>query len=798
MDTNSNAIQFIDIKEDGTIEMSSQAIKLLSSLKNQKIAITSINGPPQQNKTSFLNSFHESVLFNSNISTKGLWFWNSPIELENELKMLIIDTQGLHKDIISQKIFKLSILISTCFIYKTKDSIDSSSIDFLSFFTNDAHKIKIDDTHSPTHLEQLADYFPHFMWVTSVKPNKEADIYLEEILTKDMKKTFLKRNAFFVLNENDYSDVITFVKSSIQTKKIGNLCIDGNTLCRIVQNYIHILNDAQQSFSIYKSIEPILLSKGNNILENCFDNFKLNIYSVFKNKYPFNINNLFMIYNDLLDKETISFSNKVANTLTVKQTSEYLIKLYSLTRDELQHMFKLNTNSINKLLDSMYKDIKSSFEDRKIYSIDEMKPFVSTYLNDLYLFLNKFLELPDIDDINKNIIGVIISIFNDLIKDKLNLWIDNINDYYNNKLKAFTEEIERLNNEIKNMNEKLLCSNINIDKQKTDDSDLDKINNELKSNNEKLLHVMKTQENHKYNDVDKDVQNNQKNETYTQEQIQEKNTIISFLEIQIEKLKKDICNSNKEYTNKITELNNENIKLNFEVERLKGEKPSSVSLLTTQDLTLQSLFKGIQTTLLEFKESVDKLDKENETIRKKKFETSSQDTESKSYEWINEIKSFREEQTRNMYNAYEKIIKQTKNEIEELNFELTKKSFELTEQINLNKVNIEKISESHKKITEISEISSSKDKIIKAQNDNIKLLDTKINEYIKTREDLELKLNDSIVKFKMLEDEQENIFMLFDSVMTRKKDKFERDVSKLTQENQYKILKIAKQHKFIK
>ena len=300
------------------------------------------------------------------------------------------------------------------------------------------------------------------------------------------------------------------------------------------------------------------------------------------------------------------------------------------------------------------------------------------------------------------------------------------------------------------------------------------------------------------NNIDKDAQNNQKNETYTQQKIQEKNIIISSLENQIQKLTKDICDSNKEYTNKITELNNENIKLNFEIERLKGAKPSPVSLLNTQDLTLQSLFKGIQTALLEFKESVDKLDKENETVRKKKFETSSQNTESKSCEWINEIKSFREEQTRNMYIAYEKIIKQTKNEIEELNFELTKKNFELTEQINLNKVNIEKISESHKKIREISEISSSKDKIIKAQNDNIKLLDTKINEYIKTREDLELKLNDSIVKFKMLEDELENIFMLFDSVLTRKKDKFERDVSKLTQENQYKIRKIAKQHKFIK
>jgi hypothetical protein len=50
----------------------------------------------------------------------------------------------------------------------------------------------------------------------------------------------------------------------------------------------------------------------------------------------------------------------------------------------------------------------------------------------------------------------------------------------------------------------------------------------------------------------------------------------------------------------------------------------------------------------------------------------------------------------------------------------------------------------------------------------------------------------------MLEDEIENIFILFDSVMTRKKDKFEKDVTKLSQENQKKIMKLAKVHKFIK
>ena len=76
--------------------------------------------------------------------------------------------------------------------------------------------------------------------------------------------------------------------------------------------------------------------------------------------------------------------------------------------------------------------------------------------------------------------------------------------------------------------------------------------------------------------------------------------------------------------------------------------------------------------------------------------------------------------------------------------------------------------------------------------------ETKLNDYTRIREDLEIQLNNSIVKFKMLEDEIENIFILFDSVMTRKKDKFEKDVTKLSQENQKKIMKLAKVHKFIK
>ena len=800
MDTDINAIQFITIKEDGALEVSLEAIELLSSLKNQKIAIASINGPPKQSKTAFLNAFHESISFNTNAPTEGMWLWNSPIELANGVKLLVMDTQGLDKNANSQKMFKLSILISTCFIYKTTSAIDSSAMEFISYFTEDANKIKIHDTYSSTHLEQLADYFPHLVWLAPHQPDKEADIYLDENISANMKKTFLRRNCMFVSNDSDYVNVVNFVKASIKTKTIDTFNIDGETLFGIVQNYIDIINDEEQPPSIYKAMENVLLSKGKNISENSFDNFKLNINKALNNKYPTSLGNIYKTYNDLLDKETIGFCDKVTGTLTVKQSGEYLTKLYARTRDELVNIFDLNKDAVDEWLDMMYKEIKASFVNRNVNSIDEMKMFFGNYVNDLYTLLNKFTDMPGIDDVHKNIISVIVKIYSDFVRDKFITYADNITDTYSTISRANIEQIETLSLELKKLTEQLNESYNSIDKKNTQASDLNKTNMELESKYEKLLRDMKTKEKEYLNNINIEVQKYQKNEEYYQHQIKEKENTIITLENKIAKLTKDLGDNSKEYTNKITELNKENVKLNIEIERLKGEKRFSTSAsLDKQGLNLQALFKGIQSTLLEFKESVDKLDRDNENVFKRSYlETSAKDIEHKSREWINEIRSFREEQMRNMNDNYEKIIKKAKDEIEELNFEITKKNYELNEQLQLNKTNVDKINEHSKKIAEMTEISESKDKIIKAQSENISLLDTKISDYNKTREDLELKLNDSIVRFKVLEDDLENIIRLLESAFTRKKDKFEKDVTKLSPDNQDKVLKLAKQFKFIK
>ena len=223
--------------------------------------------------------------------------------------------------------------------------------------------------------------------------------------------------------------------------------------------------------------------------------------------------------------------------------------------------------------------------------------------------------------------NIAIKIYNDFIRDKFITYADNISDSYTNISKANHEQIEMLSLEIKKLNEQLNESYNNIDKKNTQATDLNKTNMELESKYEKLLRDMKTKEKEYLNNINIEVQKYQKNEEYYQHQIKEKENTIVTLETKIAKLTKDLGDNSKEYTNKITELNKENVKLNIEIERLKGEKRFSTSAsLDKQGMDLQTLFKGIQSTLLEFKESVDKLDRDNENVFKRSYlETSAKD-----------------------------------------------------------------------------------------------------------------------------------------------------------------------------
>ena len=467
---------------------------------------------------------------------------------------------------------------------------------------------------------------------------------------------------------------------------------------------------------------------------------------------------------------------------------------------ELESILENNTEHYDEWFNIEYKNIQSELGKLNLESIEKTKIFILSYTSTFKACLDKFLSIPN-SDFCQNLITVLSKIFQDFVVTKLNNIGDKINEMYEQNSKELTTNINNLNNDIKKLNEQIDNNKKLLDDKNKEKSEVNKNYLELETKLDKLTRELKTKEQEFENSLNTEKQNYQKMETYNNNQIKEKEQTISNLEAKIEKLNQDILGANKDSLIKINELNRENIKLKGEIDRMKKQegKGGSNSLYNEQSANLQTLFKNIQGTFMEFKESVDKLDKENENIFKTKYlENSTKEVEDKLKNCVSDIKTFCEKQVKTMNDNYEKEIKKVKDKYDELNFELTKKNSEVKEQTELKEVNENKLKENSKQMNELSELSKSKDKLIDTQNDTIKMYLDKINEYKKMKEDLELSLAQNIYNFKMKEDEFDSLFMVFEGIISKKKDKYEHSISKLSSDVKDSLQALVKKYKFFK
>ena len=824
-------IQLIDLKEDGTLEISEQALDFLSALSNQKISILSINGPQGQGKSLLANTFIDQIKFKCSGGTRGIWMWGTPIELDNKSKLIIIDTQGIKKDDpASLKIGILSLLLSTCFIYNTNNEIDDTTIELFSMLTDMANKIGIDSEESSgeNHLDLLGEFFPQLIWtIRDYKNEKDANIYLEEKLNSNakganIKKLFQRRQCYYIPSPTDSEeknanlekegmsvlsaefkqiciDLYNGIKKSIKVKKINNFDIDGESLFGILQNYVDSINNDENPV-ILKAMENDLLSKGKKISEKCLENFKTEFNKKLEGKMLINPEEIYQTFFELMDQETKNFSQQVTGTLTVKQAGDFLVEMYGNMRLELSTVFETNKENYGEWFDMEYKEMEKILLNQSITKIDDLKDFFAKYLTEFKTELNKFAEIPN-SDFNKTLTNVLIKIVSDFIVTKFTVLSENLTESHMNYLKDNALIIDNLNTKIKSLNDQIASEKKNFETKLNQTNELNREHLELESKFDKLTREMKAKEKEYENNISIEVQKFQKMESYYLNQIKDKDAVNSSLESKIEKANKDIVEVSKENVNKISELNRENMKLHVEIERLKGQgnKGGQNSMDGKSGVNLQQLFKGIQSTFLEFKESVDKLDRENENVFKTKYlELSTKEIESKSKNWIDEIRLYREDQLKALNENYEKTLKKVRDEVEELNFELTKKNYSLNEQTQINDTYKDKIKEVNTKLEEVTQLSDSKENVIKTQNDNIQLLEKRLTDIQRNKEDLELKLNKYIVDFKMQEDELENVIIVIDSIFAKKKDRFEHALQKLNAETRNQIVQRAKTSKFFK
>ena len=137
------------------------------------------------------------------------------------------------------------------------------------------------------------------------------------------------------------------------------------------------------------------------------------------------------------------------------------------------------------------------------------------------------------------------------------------------------------------------------------------------------------------------------------------------------------------------------------------------------------------------------------------------------------------------------MIKKIKNDYEELNFELSKKNYQQNELMLLKETYEKKFNESNVSINNLKSIIEDKNNLIATQKSAFDVYEKRIY-------DSEMKMAEYIVNFKLKEDEYDSLFMIFDCIISRKKDRFEHELSKLTPEVQKYLKDLIKMYKFFK
>ena len=789
------------ISSDGILETTTEAINILTALKNEKLCILSFNGPLSTGKSTLANLIinKESQGFKVGEKTQGIWLWGKPINLDDGIKLLILDCQGLEKsenDKTSFNLFLLNVLLSTSIVYNTKGELTEDMINDFGYFTNLSEKVNIngENDNKLNDIENIEEYFPELIFINDVLSEEDMKKLIEKNSNYENLSKLFENISYF--NTDNSKELIEKIKSDKKYKTIKNNVIDGDSLFGLLQNYIDFLNNGERPL-IKAALDNVLLSKAKNESEFILDEFK-NYFSK-KLEYPMSITEIYKIYFESQKKYTSKFCKKVEKILTPSEAGEYLKKLFTDMEKELDTCLETNKDYYNEWFELEYKELEEVLNKINLESIDKNKLFILSFTSTLQTCFNKFINMPN-TEFCKNLLSILSRIFNELVFEKINKYGEKITEIYENYSKESNTNIDNLNNEIKKLNEQIdnnqkLISDKNKEKSENNRSFI-----ELETKLDKLNRDIKIKEKEYENNINIEIQKYQKMETYYGEQIKEKEQMISNLESKIEQLNQDILGSNKESIMKANELNRENIKLQSELEQLKKqENKGGPVVYDEQNLNLQTLFKSIQNTFMDFKESVDKLDKENENVFKTKhIENSTKEIEGKLNSCVTDIKSFCEKQIKTMVENYENEIKKIKDEYNEINFELSKKNVDINEQTKLKEVCETKLKESVKQIGELNEISKSKDTLIATQNEAIKMYEDKINDYKKMKEDLELSLAKNIYNFKMKEDEFDSLLMVIEGIVSRKKEKYEHNLNKLSPEIQNTLQALVKQYKFFK
>lgn len=173
------AIPLILHQEREGFKLTQEGLDLLNSI-DKKIGVISVAGKYRTGKSYLLNKIILNIKGKGfgvgpsiNPCTKGIWIYNKPIDFRTadgeDIALLILDSEGLgafdQETNHDTKIFMFSVLLSSFFIYNSIGSIDENALNNLSLIVNLTKNLQIRASESELDVDEVANYFPSFLWI---------------------------------------------------------------------------------------------------------------------------------------------------------------------------------------------------------------------------------------------------------------------------------------------------------------------------------------------------------------------------------------------------------------------------------------------------------------------------------------------------------------------------------------------------------------------------------------------------------------------------------------------------------
>ena len=769
-------------KKNNSLEITDEALTFLLSLKSQKLFIISVNGPSH---ASLCNELISKEGFNLKENNEdNIYIWNKPLDLNENYKILLFDYGGKKNN----DLFLLNILIANYCLYNTKGDLND---EIINNYVNDMNIKDLINFKSNI-------YMPYAFLVNDNKSEEEIKDILEknsEFKNSDLNNGIYKSIKY--LQSQNAKNLTNLIKNELPSanNNFDKKCLDGESLFGLIQNIINSINH-NEKIDIDSSYENVLLNQARNEYNKIFEDYKTDLYK--KIEYPTTFQNINKINSELINNYSISFCQKINSYLTPSQANEYINQLIKSSEKEINHILYKNNEYYETYFLSLFSELQKNLDINFDIQNTNFKDFISNYCGKFDSCLLKLLNmhLNSENNYNKVFANILIKMYQEFFVQKLIKISEEITDKFSSQKNELEEKISELNNNMSKIKEQLENDKTLIENKNKEKSEINKNYFELETKFDKFNRDYKIKLKENENALSIELSKYSKMENYYLSQLKDKEKLINSLENKIEKINKEMLSLSKENSMKINELNRENNRLLNEVERIKEFKNKNgdygMGTGSEKNVNINSILKSVNKNFIDFKESVDNLKNENNSIQKNKYlELSKEEIETKLNNVLNDVKNFCTNQIKTVSDNYEKLIKKAKTDYEELNFELSKKDYALNEQILLKETYEKKFNESNKSIEKLKSMTQDKENLINTQKSSFKVYENKIN-------DLEMKLAENIYNLRMKEDEFKSLFMIIQYMFAKNSHKFEQNLSKISTESQQFLKNLAKQYKIFK